>query len=84
MASPRLSLVLIIIAVLFLLCSGGLFFLGIQLHGIVEENKDAWWAFSPRAMQVWIYILAVVSLTLSAVCVAIVVVMRLMRKSDEA
>jgi hypothetical protein len=43
----------IVCAIMVLAMIGFIVFLVTALAGVVEANKDAWWAFAPRAMSVW-------------------------------
>lgn len=40
-------------AIAVLAMIGFIVFLILSLKEVVEDNKDAWWAFAPKAMQVW-------------------------------
>jgi hypothetical protein len=56
----------IICIILALGLIGGEVFLWTSMAAIVEENKEAWWAFAPRAMSLWGTIL---SLAIQFFCV---------------
>jgi hypothetical protein len=43
----------IVCAVTVLVLIGFIVFLITSLAGVVEANKDEWWAFAPRAMSLW-------------------------------
>jgi DNA-directed RNA polymerase subunit RPC12/RpoP len=40
-------------ALLVFAFAGGIFFLWVFAKDIIEDNKEEWWAFAPRAMQLW-------------------------------